>query len=84
VSVILSADNRKQIWIPEGFGHAFLTLSDRAEVIYKTTNYYSSVHEVCIKWDDPDLAIEWPQIKNPMLLSKKDKQGLRLDEAELF
>jgi len=84
VSVILSADNRKQIWIPEGFGHAFLTLSDRAEVIYKTTNYYSSVHEVCIKWDDPDLAIEWPQLSQKLVLSEKDAQGLSLGQAELF
>ena len=84
VSVILSADNRTQIWIPEGFGHAFLTLSDRAEVIYKTTNYYSSGHEVCIKWDDPDLAIEWPQLSQEIVLSEKDAQGLSLGQAELF
>lgn len=84
VSVILSADNRKQIWIPDGFGHAFLTLSDRAEVMYKTTNYYSSVHEVCIKWDDPDLAIEWPQLSQKIVLSEKDAQGLSLGQAELF
>jgi dTDP-4-dehydrorhamnose 3,5-epimerase len=82
--VILSADNRKQIWIPEGFGHAFLTLSDRAEVIYKTTNYYSNAHEVCIKWDDPDLAIEWPQDRHPIVLSGKDTRGLNLSQAELF
>jgi dTDP-4-dehydrorhamnose 3,5-epimerase len=84
VSVVLNADNRKQIWIPEGFGHAFLAMSERVEMVYKTTNYYSSSHEVCIKWDDSSLAIEWPKIKCPMLLSKKDEQGLGLDEAELF
>ena len=81
---ILSAENRKQLWIPQGFGHGFLALSDRVEMLYKTTNYYSSAHEVCIRWDDPDLGIEWPEIAHPIVLSDKDGQGLCLGEAELF
>ncbi|MDC1311235.1 dTDP-4-dehydrorhamnose 3,5-epimerase [Burkholderiales bacterium] len=83
-TTVLSSENRKQIWIPEGFGHGFLALSDRVEMLYKTTNYYSSAHEVCIRWDDSDLGIEWPEIAHPIMLSDKDGQGLCLGEAELF
>jgi dTDP-4-dehydrorhamnose 3,5-epimerase len=70
VGQILSAENNKQIWIPEGFAHGFITLSESAEFFYKTTNFYSLEHERTIKWNDVDLQIEWP-ISN-VLLSKKD------------
>lgn len=76
VGVILSDENRRQLWIPEGFAHGFLTLSDNAEFLYKTTNYYNSHLEGSIKWDDEFLAINWPS--ELIELSEKDKN------AELF
>ena len=72
---ILSADNKKQLWIPEGFAHGFMTLSDTAEFAYKTTNYYAPDLEQCISWDDPTLAIHWPLEAAHMKISIKDKQG---------
>jgi dTDP-4-dehydrorhamnose 3,5-epimerase len=83
-SVFLSASNRKQLWIPEGFGHGFLALSEKVEVLYKTTNYYSSANEVCIRWDDPDLGIEWPVLDQPFLISDKDVRGMTFAQADLF
>ena len=74
VGEILSAENKKQLWIPAGLGHGFLTLSDTAEFLYKTTDYYSPAHERCIAWDDPDLSIQWPDAGTPQL-SAKDLQG---------
>ena len=68
---ILSAENKKQIWIPEGFAHGFLTLSDTAEFLYKTTNFYSLEHEHSIIWNDPNIGIKWPDIN--IVLSAKDK-----------
>ena len=67
----LSAENKKQIWIPEGFAHGFLTLSDTAEFLYKTTNFYSLEHEHSIIWNDPNIGINWPDIN--IVLSSKDK-----------
>lgn len=71
--VILSGENNKQLWIPPGFAHGFLTLSEYAEFLYKTTEYYSPDHERCIKWDDADLKIEWPIME--YIISDKDQCG---------
>lgn len=73
VGVILSEENKKQLWIPAGFAHGFLTLSEHAEFLYKTTDYYSPAHERCIKWDDKDLNIEWPKME--YIISEKDQNG---------
>ncbi|WP_131782170.1 dTDP-4-dehydrorhamnose 3,5-epimerase [Legionella gresilensis] len=83
VSEILSAENKKQLWVPEGFAHGFVVLSETAEVLYKTTDYWAPEHERCIKWDDVDLAIDWPTDEQPQI-SQKDGQGLPLCKAELF
>ncbi|SDI33385.1 dTDP-4-dehydrorhamnose 3,5-epimerase [Pseudomonas flavescens] len=83
VGTHLSADNKRQMWVPEGFAHGFLVLSEFAEFLYKTTDYYAPAHERCIRWDDPSLAIDWPLQGEPSL-SAKDQQGLRFDQAELF
>ena len=83
VSMVLSAANKKQLWIPEGFAHGYLVLSDAAEVIYKTTDYYSPEHERCLIWNDPDLGIDWPKDGEP-ILSAKDRLGLTLSKAEVF
>ena len=74
VGEVLSADNRRQLWIPPGFAHGFLVLSDAAEFLYKTTDYYSPTHERSIRWDDPDLAIDWPLSGRPEM-SEKDAQS---------
>jgi dTDP-4-dehydrorhamnose 3,5-epimerase len=71
VGVHVSAENKRQVWIPRGFAHGFLVLSDEAEFLYKTDNYYSPDHERAIRWDDPDLAIDWPITTQPSL-SQKD------------
>jgi dTDP-4-dehydrorhamnose 3,5-epimerase len=81
--VHLSADNKKQLWIPPGFAHGFLVLSDTAEFLYKTTDYYTPAHERCILWNDASLAIAWPLQQQPAL-SVKDTAGLSLAHAEVF
>lgn len=83
VGEVLSAENQAQLWIPEGFAHGFVVLSDTAETIYKTTDYYAPGHERCIAWNDPALAIAWP-IAAPPIISKKDSQGVLLASADLF
>ena len=83
VGAILSAENRRQLWIPEGFAHGFVALTDGAEFLYKTTNYYSSASERCIAWDDPTIGIDWP-IDGAPLVSPKDALGKPLCEAEVF
>lgn len=83
VGAILSADNHQQLWIPAGFAHAFLTLSPTAEFLYKTTDYYAPVCERCIRWDDPEIAIQWP-FAGEVLLSTKDRAGATLATAEVF
>ena len=80
----LSADNKRQLWVPPGFGHGFLVLSESAEFLYKTTDYYAPEHERCVLWNDPALAIAWPDTGAPPALSAKDAQGLRLADADLF
>lgn len=83
VAVELSAENARQLWVPEGFAHGFVVLSDYAEFLYKTTDYYTPSAERCISWNDPDLAIDWQLDATPQL-SAKDQQGKSLKEAELF
>ena len=83
VGEYLSAENKKQIWVPPGFAHGFLVLSDVAEFLYKTTDYYAPAYERCIRWNDPDLNIRWPLSGNP-LVSAKDKKGDLLRKAEVF
>jgi len=75
----LSAENKKQLWVPEGFAHGFLTLSDTAEFLYKVTNYYSTEHEQCIVWNDADIGIDWKY--SQVLSSEKDLKGMTLSSA---
>jgi len=82
-STRLSVENKKQLWIPPGFAHGFVVLSDSAELLYKTTDYYAPEHERSILWDDPDLAIDW-QIDVEPELSLKDKNSVRMKDAEVF
>jgi dTDP-4-dehydrorhamnose 3,5-epimerase len=79
----LSADNKRQLWIPEGFAHGFLVLSESAEFLYKTTDYWYPAHEQCICWDDPDLGIAWP-LETAPVISAKDATGKRLRDAPTF
>ena len=79
----LSAENKRQMWIPPGFAHGFLVLSDFAEFLYKTTDYYAPQHERCLKWDDPTIAINWPLQAEP-ILSEKDNKGLSFEDASKF
>ena len=82
-SVRLSAHNNRQLWIPEGFAHGFVVLSDYAEFLYKTTDYYVPSAERCIRWDDDQLAINW-ELEEPPQLSDKDRRGKSLLQADLF
>ena len=79
-SVVLSEENKKQFWVPEGFAHGFLVLSDSADFEYKCTNYYDPSSEGCLLWNDPELGIEWPLQDLDPLLSEKDKQGKLLKD----
>ncbi|MFV3315783.1 dTDP-4-dehydrorhamnose 3,5-epimerase [Pseudomonas sp. NY15374] len=83
VSARLSAENHRQMWIPAGFAHGFVVLSESADFLYKTTDYYNPAAERCIRWDDPQLAIDW-QLTSAPLLSAKDQAGVLLQDAELF
>ena len=79
----MSADNKKMLWIPEGFAHGFVVLSEHAEFLYKTTDYWAPEHERCIRWNDPELAIDW-QISGEPVLSARDQAGMPFRDAEVF
>ncbi len=79
----LSAENKKQLWVPKGFGHGFVVLSETADFLYKTTDFYAPEYERCIAWNDPDIAVDWTFQEQPQL-SGKDKQGALLNNAEVF
>jgi dTDP-4-dehydrorhamnose 3,5-epimerase len=83
VGKILSAENKKQLWIPPGFAHGFYVLSETADVLYKATDFYSPQHERSIVWNDPDLKIQWPTAGKAPILSGKDAAGATLSTAEL-
>ncbi|MBE9125774.1 MULTISPECIES: dTDP-4-dehydrorhamnose 3,5-epimerase [unclassified Coleofasciculus] len=83
VSCLLSAENKRQLWVPPGFAHGFYVVSEVAEVMYKATDYYAPQYERCILWNDPDLAIAWPLTKDP-ILSAKDQAGQPFKTAEVF
>lgn len=83
VGVVLSAENKQQLWIPEGFGHGFVVLSEAAEFLYRTTDYWAPEHERCIIWNDPDIGIDW-QIADPPILSPKDAAGVAFRTAEVY
>jgi dTDP-4-dehydrorhamnose 3,5-epimerase len=83
--VILSAENKKQIWVPPGFAHGFYTVSEWAEMLYKTTDYYAPQWERTLLWNDPAIGIQWPLMEDkPPLLSPKDSAGVLLGQAETF
>jgi dTDP-4-dehydrorhamnose 3,5-epimerase len=84
VSCTLSAENKRMLWVPPGFAHGFLVMSDVAEVLYKTTDYYAPQYERCILWKDSDLAIDWPIMEEPPILSVKDQAGATFQTAEVF
>lgn len=84
VGVELSAENHRQLWVPEGFAHGFLVLSETADFLYKTTDFYAPVHERSILWNDSDIGIEWPALGLTPVLSQKDAQGKSLRVAEVF
>lgn len=79
----LSAENKRQLWVPEGFAHGFVVLSETAEFVYKTTNYYAPEHERAILWNDPQIGIDWPYNGQPVL-SGKDSLGKLLSEADVY
>ncbi|MDP3325295.1 MAG: dTDP-4-dehydrorhamnose 3,5-epimerase [Hydrogenophaga sp.] len=83
VGAVLSAENKQQLWVPKGFAHGFVVLSETAEFLYKTSDYYAPAHERCIVWNDPDLAIDWHTSVAP-LLSAKDQAGTSFQQAEVF
>jgi len=83
VGIKLSAENKRQLWVPEGFAHGFVVLSDSAEFLYKTTDYYAPEFERCIRWDDTDLSIDW-QFAGKPLVSDKDAKGVSFKDADLF
>lgn len=82
VGVYLSAENKRQLWVPEGFAHGFYVTSDEAEFVYKCTDYYNPNAELTIAWDDNDIAINWPMFDIP-ILSEKDKVGIKLANLEI-
>lgn len=83
VGARLSAENKQQLWVPEGFAHGFVTLSESAEFLYKTTDFYSPADERCIAWNDPEIGVDW-HFDGAPLLSGKDLQGVAFGAAEVF
>nr|WP_189661810.1 dTDP-4-dehydrorhamnose 3,5-epimerase [Pseudomonas urmiensis] len=83
VGAYLSSENKHQLWVPEGFAHGFVVLSEDAEFLYKTTDFYAPTHERCLAWNDPQIGVDWP-LSAPPLLSDKDLRGKLLSEAECF
>lgn len=83
VGVVLSGENKRQLWVPPGFAHGFVVLKEGTEFLYKTTDYYAPQHERCIRWNDPEIGIEWPLTAAPVL-SAKDQLGLDFSKAEVF
>lgn len=84
VGVILSAANKRMFWVPKGFAHGFLVLSDYADFLYKTSDFYDPSSERSIQWNDPDLAIDWPLLGNTPVLSAKDQNGVPFKDAEVY
>jgi dTDP-4-dehydrorhamnose 3,5-epimerase len=84
VGVELTEENHKQLWVPEGFAHGFLVVSESADFLYKTTDYYAPAHERSIRWNDPSLGIQWPETGVPAQLSAKDQQARTMNNAEFF
>lgn len=84
VGIELSAENNRQLWVPEGFGHAFVVMSETADFLYKTTDFYHPQSERCIRFDDPELGIEWPELPVPFALSEKDQAGSAFAAAEVY
>ncbi|MDM0114697.1 dTDP-4-dehydrorhamnose 3,5-epimerase [Variovorax sp. J22R133] len=84
VGMELSAENHRQMWVPEGFAHGFLVLSESADFLYKTTDYYAPEHERCILWSDPTLGIAWPDLRAAPVLSAKDLLGAAFTECALY
>ncbi len=83
VGVALSEDNHRQLWVPPGFAHGFVVTSERADFLYKTTDYYAPEHERCVAWNDPAIGIAWPEV-GPLQLSDKDRKGVLLAQADVF
>jgi dTDP-4-dehydrorhamnose 3,5-epimerase len=84
VGALLTSSNKRMLWVPPGFAHGFLVLSDHADFLYKTTAYYNPGSDRCIRWDDPDLDIKWPLQGNKPLLSPKDQMGIPFKQADVF
>jgi dTDP-4-dehydrorhamnose 3,5-epimerase len=84
IGVLLSADNKKQLWVPPGFAHGFYVVSDSAEIVYKCTEYYHPEDDHSLLWNDPVLEIDWPLVTPEPLLSEKDREAVSLDKAPLF
>lgn len=85
VGVLLNEDNKHQLWVPEGFAHGFYVTSESAEFVYKCTDYYAPEHEHSLRWDDPEIGIDWPLVNGaPPKLSGKDAEGKLLSEAVTF
>ena len=81
---VLSAQNKRMLWVPPGFGHGYLVLSEHADFLYKTTDYYAPAHERCVRWNDPTVGVQWPLQGREPTLSAKDRVGALLADAELY